>query len=60
MVRDGLLEGVMPEGGRGSHPWGKLGEGILSGAHSKCKGPEVGMSLVYLQNEMGEIGRAHV
>lgn len=44
---------MVPEGGRGYHPRGELGESIFSGAHNRCKGPEVGTSLVYLKNEMG-------
>lgn len=43
----------MPEGRRGYHPRGKLGESIFSGVQNRCKGPEVEMSLVYLKNEMG-------
>lgn len=43
----------MPEGRRGYHLRGKLGESIFSGVHNRYKGPEVEMSLVYLKNEMG-------
>lgn len=54
VVRKGLLDGMMPGGG-GAHPGGEQTEGFLSGGHSSCKGPEVGMSSVHLNNKMGQM-----
>lgn len=43
---------------RRSHPWVQMGEGIPSGRYSRCKGPEVGIKLVLLNNSEIEAGVA--
>lgn len=55
MLREGLLEGVIPGGGGVAHPWGGfLIGGFLSGGYNSfCKSPVVRMSLMYLNNDMG-------
>lgn len=38
--------------GEGARPWGELAEGFLSEGYSGYKGPDVGMSLVHLNNDV--------